>query len=349
MRRLTLLPVTASALVALAACSSAPAATTPAAQTSAPSVAASAAAPASQAAQVPPGADKTKITDWTDPRPAAWTTKYPLFAPITTAGDGSLARVQNESKTKICSALGLVPWNYIDPASNKVVGVETEIFAYVKDKLGLPDADYSNVDFQALIPALQSGQCDMIMSSIGIRADRAEQVQFTLPYLLTYDQFIVRKDSPYQTADDMKGKTIGTFAGTADQDVLQAWIDKEGQGAHIATFNTPNECFLATQNSTIDACFTDNVAISAAINGQYSSLRALSQPFDYSAGFPTDAQRDPYKLLSIATATKMGDLDLNRAFSIAIAQMMADGTGQQIFEKWHLWDANQGNLIRPDA
>src|SRR5437867_2979465 len=30
----------------------------------------------------PAGADKTDITNWTDPRPTSWTTKYPYFAPV---------------------------------------------------------------------------------------------------------------------------------------------------------------------------------------------------------------------------------------------------------------------------
>jgi polar amino acid transport system substrate-binding protein len=297
----------------------------------------------------PPGADKTKITDWTDPRPAEWTEKYSRFAPVTTVGDGSLQRVQDAESIKVCSALGLVPWNYIDPETNEVVGVETEFLAYISDKLALPEPEYVNVEFQALIPALQARQCDVIMSSIGIRADRGEQVKFTVPYMLTYDQFIVANDSAYQTSDDMKGKRIGTFAGTADEDVLRAWVEAEGEGAEVLTFNTPNECFLATQNGTIDACFTDNVAISAAINGEYSTLRALPEPFDYAAGFPEDAQADPYRLLSIATATHLEDLDLNLGFSIAIQQMIDDGTARQILEKWKLWDENQGDMVRPDA
>jgi ABC-type amino acid transport substrate-binding protein len=300
---------------------------------------------------VPPGGENTQITDWTDPRPADWAEAYELFAPITETGDGSLQRVQEADTIKVCSALGLVPWNYIDPATEEVVGLEVDFLDYISEKLSLPEAEYQNVEFQALIPALQSKQCDVVMSSIGIRADRAEQVRFTIPYLLTYDQFIVREDSEYQTSDDMKGKRIGTFAGTADEDVLRAWVEAEGEGAEVLTFNTPNECFLATQNETIDACFTDNVAISAAITGEYSDLRALPEAFDYAAGFPEDAERDPYRLLSIATAMHLDDADLNLAFSIAIQEMIDDGTWQELVEEWGLYDENQGdgNFVRPDA
>jgi hypothetical protein len=37
------------------------------------------------AENAPAGADKTKIKDWADPRPAAWSEPYPLFGPVTAA------------------------------------------------------------------------------------------------------------------------------------------------------------------------------------------------------------------------------------------------------------------------
>jgi polar amino acid transport system substrate-binding protein len=352
MTRSTRVSAIVAAVVLLAACQATPA-DSPSGEPST-STAANSAQPsssASAAANVPPGGENTQITDWTDPRPQAWTDEYPLFAPITEVGDGSLQRVQEADNIIVCSALGLVPWNYIDPETNEVVGLEVDFLGYISEKLGLPEAEYQNVEFQALIPALQSHQCDVIMSSIGIRADRAEQVRFTVPYLLTYDQFIVDGDSGYTSADDMKGKRIGTFAGTADEDVLRAWVEAEGEGAEILTFNTPNECFLATQNGTIDACFTDNVAISAAITGEYSDLEALPDAFDYAAGFPEEAEGDPYRLLSIATATHLDDADLNLAFSVAIQEMIDDGTWQELVEQWGLYDENQGDgdFTRSDA
>ena len=341
-----------AAVLVLAACGAAPGdspSSEPSTSTPATSSEPSSSEPAT--ANVPPGGENTQIADWTDPRPEGWAEDYPLFAPITEVGDGSLQRVQDADSIKVCSALGLVPWNYIDPETQEVVGLEVDFLGYISEKLGLPEAEYQNVEFQALIPALQSTQCDVVMSSIGIRADRAEQVRFTIPYLLTYDQFIVADDSEYESSDDMKGMRIGTFAGTADEDVLRAWVEAEGEGAEILTFNTPNECFLATQNGTIDACFTDNVAISAAITGEYSSLRALPEAFDYAAGFPEDAEGDPYRLLSIATATHLDDADLNLAFSIAIQEMIDDGTWQSLVEEWGLYDDNQGDgdFTRSDA
>ena len=63
------------------------------------------------AENAPAGADKTKIKDWADPRPTAWTAAYPLFGPVT-IGDGSLKRIQESGTLKICAAVGSRPYSF---------------------------------------------------------------------------------------------------------------------------------------------------------------------------------------------------------------------------------------------
>ena len=295
----------------------------------------------------PAGADKTQITNWTDPRPDEWRKKYPRFAPVD-PGDGSLARVQQAGELVICANLGMTPWNSIDPSSSKVEGLDVDIRDAILKRIGVGKASYKNVEFQAIIPALKAKQCDVAMSSLGIRGDRGKEVKFTTPYAMTFDQFAVLKSSPAQKADDLAGKKVGTFAGTADEDVLRAWVKEENNNVTIHTYNTPNECFLAVANKIDDACFTDQVAISAA-KKEYTEIRSLPDAFAYAAGFPTDAVDSPYILLAIANATRHEDHDLNLAISLAIEDIIGTGLQKTLLEKYDLWSSEQSKFIRPDA
>lgn len=299
-------------------------------------------------AAVPEGAENTTITDWTDPRDAAWAEDYPLFAPVE-IGDGSLKRVQDAGKLVICTALGIAPWNELDPATEEVVGIEPSFVPTILETIGVAEVEFLNLEFQALIPALQADQCDMISASLGIRADRAEQIRYTLPWVLTYDQFAVATDTGYQSSVDLVDKKIGTFQGSADEDVLRAWVEDNGNQAEILYFNTPNECFLATTNGTIDACFTDNVSISAAVE-ELEGLTVIPEAFDYAAGFPDDAARNPYKLLAIGPSTRLEDQDLNLAVALAVKKIIESGEQQEVLEQYGLWDEEfQSDYIRPDA
>lgn len=296
---------------------------------------------------VPAGGEKTVFTDWTDPRPAEWAEAYPRFAPVT-VGDGSLARVQEAGELVICANLGMAPWNSINPETNEIEGLDVRFRDEILQRIGVAEARYTNVEFQAIIPALQGKQCDVAMSSLGIRADRGKEVKFTIPYAMTFDQFAVLQDSPMQKADDLAGMKVGTFAGTADEDVLRAWVADEQNGVTIHTYNTPNECFLAVVNKIDDACFTDQVAISAA-KAEYTDLRSLPDAFPYAAGFPDDAKDNPYILLAIANATRHEDGDLNLAISLAIQDIIDSGLQQEILEEFDLWAPEQSVFIRSDA
>lgn len=302
---------------------------------------------APEADGAPAGAENTTISDWTDPRPQEWTDKYPRFAPVE-VGDGSLARVQDAGELVICANLGMAPWNSVDASTGEIEGMDVRFRDEILKRIGVPDFRYTNVEFQAIIPALKGKQCDVAMSSLGIRADRGKEVKFTIPYAMTFDQFVVRDESPFQSADDLAGAKVGTFAGTADEDVLRAWVAEEQNGITIHTYNTPNECFLAVVNGIDDACFTDQVAISAA-KSEYSGLRSLPDAFPYAAGFPDDAQDNPYILLAIANATRHEDGDLNLAISLAIKDIIESGIQQEILEEYDLWAPEQAVFIREDA
>src|SRR5438445_8798749 len=133
----------------------------------------------------PAGADKTKITDWSDPRPGAWTGKYPLFGPVN-VGDGSLKRVQGAGTLKICADNDSVPSVYLDPKTKQLIGFEVEMANYLAPVLGVGKVEWVDTQWPALIPSLQANKCDIISDGLAIRSDRAKApgVRFTTPYFL---------------------------------------------------------------------------------------------------------------------------------------------------------------------
>ena len=72
------------------------------------------------------------------------------------------------------------PFSFLD-ANKTVVGFDVELATYVAQKLGMT-LEIVNMDFGALIPALQAGQVDMIGACITISAERSKLVLFSAPY-----------------------------------------------------------------------------------------------------------------------------------------------------------------------
>jgi len=298
----------------------------------------------------PAGADATKVTNWTDPRPAAWSQKYPLLGPAT-IGDGSLKRVQDAGVLTICSETDIKPYNYIDLATSKSVGMEVEMANYVATLIGIKSVKYISTPYVSLIPSLQANKCDMVMDTLLIRSDRAAAsgIKFTEPYIRFYDTLTVKKDSQITKFEDLKGKKVGVAAGSTDVVTAQALINAMGGGVTLRGFQANNECFLATSNGTVDACFSDQGVAKAALV-QYTNLKTTGPAYPYTPTNPKEASLNPYIVGSAAAITHSADGDLNLAFSLGLDQMIASGEQKTLFQKFDQdWTTDQTIFVRTDA
>ncbi len=304
-----------------------------------------------RAADIPAGADQTKIKNWADPRPEAWSKKYPPLGPVT-LGDGSLKRLQHAGTIKICAATVSPPYLSTDPKTGKIVGSDYDMARHAMDMLGIKNIDYVNLDFGSLISGLQASRCDIVMNSLIIRSDRAKApgVRFTTPYALIFDELVVRKDSPYQMLKDMKGQKIASVAGSSDADTLQAAINGAGGGITIVTFAGSNECYLSVVEKLTAGCMYDDGSTAGALK-QFTALRATDELFRYrpTGNYSNEAQESPYVFGAAAAITRSADNDLNRALSIAINDMVADGTQKRILEKWGMWHNGEEKMVRPGS
>jgi polar amino acid transport system substrate-binding protein len=83
------------------------------------------------------------------------------------------------------------PFSFVDKAG-RVTGHDGELARIIAAKLGRP-IEFSNMKFMALIPALQSGKVDLIISGMTASAERKKSVDFTQPYFANTQVMIVRK------------------------------------------------------------------------------------------------------------------------------------------------------------
>ena len=78
--------------------------------------------------------------------------------------------------------------------NDQYVGFDIDFAKAVADKLGMK-AEVKSLGFDALIPALKSGQIDLIASGMDATPERAKQVSFTKPYFHDGYSVVVRKDN----------------------------------------------------------------------------------------------------------------------------------------------------------
>ncbi|MFY9623676.1 MAG: transporter substrate-binding domain-containing protein [Rhodoplanes sp.] len=105
---------------------------------------------------------------------------------------------------------------YKNPRTGLIEGFEADLARAIAEKLlGAPDRiDFYQITDEKRIPALQSDLVDMVLSQLTITPDRAEQVDFSIPYYITREGLLVPKGSDIKGLDDLKGKRIAVTEGS---------------------------------------------------------------------------------------------------------------------------------------
>lgn len=109
------------------------------------------------------------------------------------------------------------PYGSTTPAG-KLVGFEIDLMNDLCKRMQTR-CEYVVVDWNGMIPKLQQGSVDVIMSGLSIKPERRKAIDFSLPYFSAPTYFVARKGSPavYQSAV----RTIDLAkAGPADEQAL---------------------------------------------------------------------------------------------------------------------------------
>ena len=88
----------------------------------------------------------------------------------------------SESKVlKVGTEPTFPPFEYMDETTGKIDGFDIALITAMAEKAGYT-VEIMNVGFDGLVPALQSGNINIIASGMSITPERAESVTFTDPY-----------------------------------------------------------------------------------------------------------------------------------------------------------------------
>lgn len=189
-------------------------------------------------------------------------------------GDGTNTNesgTTGEGKFVVATNTPFDPFEYIE--NGQIYGVDMEIAAGYAQKKGL-ELVIKNIDFDAILPALDAGYADIGMAGMSVTPDRSAYL-FTTEYYNASLNIIVSADNTdfdsFTTAEQIEsflstlsGKKIGYQTGTTAVEYVAGFSNIEGKGydtAAIATYDVIN--------GNIYAVIVDN-APAAAIAKSYN-------------------------------------------------------------------------------
>lgn len=121
------------------------------------------------------------------------------------------------------------------------------------------------LDWDSLIPAVQSGICDAVIAGQSMTSERMEAVDFAGPYLYASIVCLAKKDSKYAEAKgiaDLKGGSCTSQMGTIWYDACLPQIPEAK--IEIAAESAP-AMLMAVESGTVDFVCTDMPTAQGAV------------------------------------------------------------------------------------
>jgi polar amino acid transport system substrate-binding protein len=244
-----------------------------------------------------------------------------------------------------CSDTSYPPQESLD-ASNVAIGSDIDLGKEIAKRLSLTLVVKSTT-FDSIIPALQGGSCDIIISAQTITAERQAAVDM-IPYFAAGQSFVVAKGNPsaIQSIDDLCGKAVAAEKGTIEADhingagsgydttnSLDANCKAKGKAdITLQVFDADTNALAALTAGTVVAHFTDEPVAGYEVangGGKYEEVAAMT------------LERGAEGISVPKTKTALRD-----AVKTALLAMISDGTYTTILTKWGV---QSGAVAAPDV
>jgi polar amino acid transport system substrate-binding protein len=201
-----------------------------------------------------------------------------ILSLILALGLGFSGCAQDAPELVVGMELAYPPFETTDTDGNPM-GISVDLAYALGEYLDRP-VRIENTSWGGLIPALQSGKIDIILSSMTIREDRLEQIDFSDPYADAYLALLVNQDSPVQSADDLNqaDRVIAVKTGTTGHLVAMDQFPE----ATINVFDNENACVLEVVQGKADAFIYDQLTIYKNWKLNESTTRPVLEPFQAS-------------------------------------------------------------------
>ncbi|WP_419656534.1 extracellular solute-binding protein, family 3 [Desulfosarcina variabilis str. Montpellier] len=171
-------------------------------------------------------------------------------------------------------------------------------------------------EWQGLIAGLKKGDYDVLITGMVKTPERMERVDFSDKYVDLNEVLIVHKDEEsIHGKQDLKEKTVGAQLASNGERVMNGIKDMIGE---TKTYNYTTEAFMDLKFKRIDALIC-SIA--------YAAVQIKKDPSFKVVG-------DPLKSNEICIALPKGSHELASRINSALTDIKANGTHQQIYEKW---------------
>lgn len=208
------------------------------------------------------------------------------------------------------------PFSYVDTKGN-LIGFDVDIAEALAERMGV-EVNIQSSPWNGIVAALTGGRFDACICSMSVTEEREKAVDFTDSYYNSgLSVWVQEGTDDVSSIDDFSGKRVGTTLGeTGNQ-----WATENSEGEWSnQTFQGLPDMLNALTTGRIDVMISDDIPVYVALKDEDVAIK----------------QVDVGELPSgpIAVAIQKDTPQLKEALNTALAEIKADGTYQELVDKW---------------
>lgn len=243
----------------------------------------------------------------------------------TTPSDDTSSSSDSGSAKKtltLATSADFPPYEYMEGKNFK--GIDIEVAGLIAEKLGC-ELVVSNMNFNSILNAVQSGKADMGMAGLTVTPDRLESVDFSDSYATGVQVLIVKDGSSITSVDDLydeskglgEGLKVGVQLSTTGDIYISGDVSDGKTKVEVKQFAMGAEAVAALSSGKIDAVLIDNEPAKSFVAAN-EGLKILDGEYaveDYAIAFAKNSE-------------------LKDQVNAALKELIADGSVKAIVDKY---------------
>jgi len=174
--------------------------------------------------------------------------------------NSTMAKIQKKGEIVIGVKYDVPPFGFKNPKTGKIEGFDVDFGKAIADKLGVKPKLVEAISDNR-IPFITDGTVDLVLSTMTINPERAEEIGFTNPYFVAHGRILQKKGGDIKGVEDLAGKKVCTALGSTYEETLK----KQAPKAERKLVDSYSECLELIQNGAVDAVSTDDVILTGMI------------------------------------------------------------------------------------
>ncbi|KAF0812197.1 L-cystine-binding protein FliY [Andreprevotia sp. IGB-42] len=214
------------------------------------------------------------------------------------------------------------PFGFLDGKTRQISGLDVDVAQAIAKKIGVK-LELVPTNPANRIPLLVAGKADLVAANFTVTDERRKQVDFSLPYFASGQQFIARKGI-LKTPEQLAGLRVGVDKGTTQEIHLR---EKYPQTTLVAYDDTPL-AFTALRNGNVQAISQDGSKLVALLAQAPDKQKYELAPFTLTREYQ-------------AIGVPKGETRLVSLVNDTLKELEKSGSAKTIYERWFGPDTKQ--------